>query len=62
MDKITYKCPSCGSEEISAESSARWDKAQQTWVMSDVHDAITCQDCGHDSNFGTSFEVALEGV
>ena len=59
MTKITHRCPSCGSDDVCAEASAKWDNDKQEWIMSDVHDMITCQECGYDANVEGYFEVPL---
>ena len=45
MQKITYKCPGCGSDDIVMDATAKWNNASQAWEFSDVIDYCTCQDC-----------------
>lgn len=45
MAKITYKCPYCGSHDVTMDATAKWNDELQKWIHSDTSNGITCQDC-----------------
>jgi predicted RNA-binding Zn-ribbon protein involved in translation (DUF1610 family) len=45
-------CPACGSLDVAANAAARFDAAAGAWTLSGVHDAMTCQACGHEADHG----------
>lgn len=50
MEKAHYICPICKSIDIVADASARWDSSLQEFVLTDVMDRMSCENCGHESN------------
>jgi hypothetical protein len=57
--KITYRCPSCGSEDVTADAAARWCDEAQKWEASDTHDSLTCQTCGAEGHT-SAWETPLD--
>jgi len=43
MSKIV--CTVCGSDEVTADASARWDEDGDCWVLVGVHDSRWCDVC-----------------
>lgn len=50
-------CPVCGSPDVAADASAKWDFEAQEWSISGIYDDKTCQTCSYD---GHSFEATTE--
>lgn len=42
-------CEYCGSEEISFDATATWDKEQQEFVLIGTMDDAVCEACGEES-------------
>lgn len=45
-----WHCSVCGSKDVIVSATARWDEAQQEWVLNDIDDSSDndyCFDC-HD--------------
>ena len=38
-------CPYCGSESVTSDGIARWDKDTQAWVLESTYDGGNCSDC-----------------
>lgn len=38
-------CPYCGSEDVSADATVRWDINNQSWGLSGIHDGGHCDGC-----------------
>lgn len=48
-DKLDYRCPECGSDDVTMDATARWNADGQYWVLSDTLGPLTCQDCDDDA-------------
>ncbi len=42
-------CTNCGSDNVTADASARWDPIKQRYELSSEYGRHDCQDCGHSS-------------
>jgi hypothetical protein len=43
-------CSHCGSTDVYADATARWDAQKDEWIMSCVHDDRYCDQCGGEAN------------
>lgn len=60
---ITYRCTACGSSNVIADATVRWDVAEQEWIVSGIFDAMTCGDCDKECDHGfPCIETADEEV
>jgi hypothetical protein len=46
MEKVTYVCCTCGSEDVLVDGWAVWNKKSQQWELSGTLDASSCNTCG----------------
>lgn len=44
-------CRYCGSDDVYADATARWDIDTQDWAVMDVHESGLCGDCGEQNKF-----------
>jgi len=47
---VRVVCPSCGSDDVAADASARWDVETQSWQIYGIFDNKMCQECGYESH------------
>lgn len=40
-----WVCVKCGSEDVTQDGLLRWSTVEQTWVVADILDARTCNQC-----------------
>jgi predicted nucleic-acid-binding Zn-ribbon protein len=59
--RFDYRCPKCRSASVCHDASAIWDASLQRFVLVDVNDHCSCNDCGHADDSGHSFFIKLEG-
>jgi hypothetical protein len=48
MTAKAWHCSVCGSKDVIIGATAKWDEAQQEWVVSDINDSSDndyCYDC-----------------
>ena len=41
-------CPKCGSDNVVADATARWNSENQQWEVSSVFEQGGCDECGHE--------------
>ena len=41
-------CKYCGSPEVVADASVRWDEEVQEWIISSVYDDVFCDECTNE--------------
>jgi len=46
---VTFKCAHCGSERVTKDADAEWDKVLQRWVIKRTFETANCEDCGTDT-------------
>jgi hypothetical protein len=51
MQKITYVCTECGSDDIRKDAVVAWDVETQTWVLTSIFDNSDCCSCGNSGNY-----------
>lgn len=49
MTKVRMVCRTCGSENVLRDAFAEWDVENQSWVLQNVFDDATCDDCGKET-------------
>ena len=42
-------CPSCGSDDLNCDASAKWDGVAQKWDLTTTYDDMTCDSCGRET-------------
>lgn len=48
--KVEMICEECGSEHVTRDAWAEWDKEQQDWVLGAMFDNVFCHRCQEDSH------------
>lgn len=43
--RVAYVCKHCGSDDVSRDAWADWDKREQKWVLRTVFDYAHCHPC-----------------
>ena len=46
MNKYTYVCTTCGSDQVLLDAWARWTTDTQEWELSSTFDSAYCEKCG----------------
>lgn len=60
-------CSQCGSTEVYADATARWDARKGEWIMGTVHDDRYCDYCGCEADLieideAEGLEIQLFGM
>ena len=42
---VVFKCPSCGSTDVSKDAAVRWDAETQQWDVTAIYDNAHCDGC-----------------
>ena len=50
--RVDMYCKQCGSRDVTRDATAYWSIPDQTWLLSAVHDAAHCEQCGGQSTLG----------
>lgn len=50
MEKITYQCETCGSEDVLRGAWVAWDVDQQEWTVDGSFQKTHCNDCGGEAS------------
>lgn len=50
MQRKTYGCPYCGSEDVLRDAFVCWSVETQEWVVHDFYDDMICNECGRNFN------------
>jgi DNA-directed RNA polymerase subunit RPC12/RpoP len=45
MDKYTYVCTECGSDNVVSDAWASWNPETMNWELETIHDESYCRDC-----------------
>lgn len=44
-------CRYCGSNDVYADATAKWDPEANDWAVMDIHESGLCGDCGEQNKF-----------
>jgi hypothetical protein len=47
---VEYVCKRCGSTNVTSDTIARWNMAEQRWVIVGHYDFCECLDCEAETN------------
>jgi len=45
VEKVTFVCNTCGSEDVVVDAWAYWEKKNQRWRLATTYDHSHCNNC-----------------
>lgn len=47
---VEFICDKCGSDEVTSDTVATWDKQKQRWAIVGHYDSSECRRCGCETS------------
>ena len=57
----SYKCPECGSRQLSYDANAKWSDEDQDHVISSLLNVIVCDECDTEIAHPVEIQIDAEG-